>query len=210
MRTIVIVAVSMALAVTAIPAAADDAESTSLEDWKKPIGGHFARGLSNATYTMLALTVGNYMIGDSYEKETGKRLMDSLLVAGAGTQLLKATIDDRRPVPHSVNKRGFPSGHASLAFAAATVVGDRDEDMEIPAYTLAALIGWSRHQTRQHHWDQIIAGALLGCWAGRQASAGKIHLLSDRDPTDPESFCFTGFDKSTDIGVPWVLYSTEF
>lgn len=210
MREAAIVALCFVLGATAVPAGAEEREPKSLEDWEKPIGGHFARALSDGTYPLLGLTLGNYMIGDTFEKETGKRLMDAIIVAGGGTQLLKEIIDQRRPVPHSVNKRGFPSGHAALAFAAATVVGDRDEGVEVPAYAVAGLIGWSRHKTRQHHWDQIIAGAVLGYWAGRQAADGKFHLLGDKGTAGAESFSFKGSDQSTEISSPWVLYRTEF
>jgi hypothetical protein len=205
-----IIAVAAAVLVLPSLGGAEEQEKTSLEDWDKPIGGHFARFLSDWTYPMIGATIGGYMLGDSYEQETGRRIMDALVAAGAGTQTLKTATNDRRPVPHSVNTRGFPSGHAAVAFATAAVVAERDSDLEVPAYTLAGFIGWSRHQTRQHYWHQIIAGAALGYWAGSQAAEGKIHLISHRNSAAPESFCFTGFDRNVEIRKPWVLYETDF
>ena len=204
------IAICLAFTVTTIPALGGEELPKDLEDWDKPIGGEFARALSDGTYPAIGATVGAYMLGDSYDRETGRRMIDALFVAGMGTQLLKELTKQNRPIPHHVNDRGFPSGHAAIAFATATVVGDRDPDLEIPALALAGIVSWSRHQTRQHFWDQIIAGAVLGYWAGSQAADGKFHLLADKDGTAPQGLQFRAFDREADTISPWVLYRTDF
>ena len=69
----------------------------------------------------------------------------------------------RRPITSS-----FPSGHATTAFMAATMLADGTNAG--PAYfTLAALIAFSRVYVRLHHTSDIVGGALLGLALGRIA-----------------------------------------
>ncbi|MFO7945631.1 MAG: phosphatase PAP2 family protein [Armatimonadota bacterium] len=202
--------VCIAALIFALPVAAEDDEHTiSASD--EYIGGRFARGLSDSLYPAVGLTMLYYLTGDSYNKETGRQIADSIVASGGITQLLKTTIDDRRPFPHSVNTRGFPSGHATLSFATAKVVADRDEGLEVPAYVAAGLISWSRHQTLQHHWHQILAGAAIGYWAGHQASRGRLHIFADDNPANgASSFASSDSVGGVELGQPWVIYSVDF
>jgi undecaprenyl-diphosphatase len=71
----------------------------------------------------------------------------------------------RRPSTSS-----FPSGHASSAFFAATVLthwgGPRSA---LYWYPLAALVGSSRAYVRIHHASDVVAGAVTGLALGRAA-----------------------------------------
>ena len=62
-------------------------------------------------------------------------------------------------VPHS---GAFPSGHASCAFAAATVIAYASRRLAVPAYALAALVAWSRVYVGVHWPLDVIGGAALG------------------------------------------------
>ncbi len=65
----------------------------------------------------------------------------------------------------------FPSGHAALAFAAATVYALEFKDrplVPIISYTTASLIGLSRITQNRHWATDILAGAALGHLIGRQ------------------------------------------
>jgi membrane-associated PAP2 superfamily phosphatase len=65
----------------------------------------------------------------------------------------------------------FPSGHATLAFAAATVYALEFKDrplVPIISYTTASLIGLSRITQNRHWATDILAGAALGYLIGRQ------------------------------------------
>jgi undecaprenyl-diphosphatase len=69
---------------------------------------------------------------------------------------------DPRPlvgVPHS---SAFPSGHASTAFAAATVIAWASRPLAVPAYALATLVAWSRVYVGVHWPLDVIGGAALG------------------------------------------------
>lgn len=76
-------------------------------------------------------------------------------------QLGKVTIHEERP-DHSDND-SFPSGHATLAFAAATTLYRRyGWEYGAIAFPIAALTGAARVAGRKHHWWDVTAGAALG------------------------------------------------
>lgn len=56
----------------------------------------------------------------------------------------------------------FPSGHATVSFACATVLALAVPRLSIPLYTLAALIAFSRVYVGVHYPFDVLAGALLG------------------------------------------------
>jgi undecaprenyl-diphosphatase len=62
-------------------------------------------------------------------------------------------------VPHS---GAFPSGHASTAFACATVLAWASPRLRIPAFLLAAAIAWSRVYVGVHWPLDVLGGAVLG------------------------------------------------
>lgn len=77
----------------------------------------------------------------------------------------------RRPQPtcpnlaRSVNGRvsySFPSAHATSSFAAATVLGRVEAQLEMPALALA----YSRVHLARHYPTDVAAGALLGLMIG--------------------------------------------
>ncbi|GIU87158.1 MAG: hypothetical protein KatS3mg009_1673 [Acidimicrobiia bacterium] len=75
----------------------------------------------------------------------------------------------RRPVTSS-----FPSGHATAAFCAATLLGGG------PArYALAAAVAGTRVYVRLHHPSDVVAGAALGLVA---LGAGLRPLVVDQRP----------------------------
>ena len=65
----------------------------------------------------------------------------------------------------------FPSGHTTVAFAAATVFAMEYKDIKIIpiiAYSAATLIGLSRIAENQHWASDVLVGAALGFLSGRQ------------------------------------------
>ncbi|MEK9150433.1 MAG: phosphatase PAP2 family protein, partial [Candidatus Desantisbacteria bacterium] len=63
---------------------------------------------------------------------------------------------------------GFPSGHTSSAFTVAQVVSRQYPTrwVKIPAYTLAALLGFQRIYSASHGAGDVFASAMLGMWVG--------------------------------------------
>ena len=89
---------------------------------------------------------------------------------------LKKMVKEERP-DHS-DKESFPSGHATMAFAAARSIDKefRKESIWIPiaGYAAATAIGVERVASDRHHWYDVVAGAGLGI-----ASAELTWWLSD-------------------------------
>jgi undecaprenyl-diphosphatase len=67
----------------------------------------------------------------------------------------------RRPITSS-----FPSGHATAAFTAATILAHTGHGDPF-WYALATVVAMSRAYVRMHHASDIIAGALVGLALGR-------------------------------------------
>ena len=91
----------------------------------------------------------------------------SVFVAFGAKTALKAIVKEERP-DHSDNK-SFPSGHASMAFAAARSIDKefRKESIWIPiaGYAAATAIGVERVVNDRHHWYDVVAGAGVGIGA---------------------------------------------
>jgi hypothetical protein len=91
----------------------------------------------------------------------------SVVVAFGAKTALKAMVKEERP-DHSDNK-SFPSGHASMAFAAARSIDKefRKESIWIPiaGYAAATAIGVERVVNDRHHWYDVVAGAGVGIGA---------------------------------------------
>lgn len=88
----------------------------------------------------------------------------SVVVAYGAKTALKAMVKEERP-DHSDDK-SFPSGHASMAFAAARSIDKefRKDNIWIPiaGYAAATAVGIERVASDRHHWYDVAAGAALG------------------------------------------------
>ena len=88
----------------------------------------------------------------------------SVAIAFGAKTALKAMIKEERP-DHSDNK-SFPSGHASMAFAAARSIDKefRKDCIWIPiaGYAAATAVGIERIANKHHHWYDVVAGAAIG------------------------------------------------
>ena len=102
------------------------------------------------------------------------------IVADALSYGLRDWIGRRRPplvypepkalvhVPHSGS---FPSGHATIAFACASVLAWKVPPLAFPAFVLAGAIAWSRVYVGVHWPLDVLGGAALGCLIGAAALA---------------------------------------
>lgn len=92
----------------------------------------------------------------------------------------------------------FPSGHTTIAFAAAVALDRETTAGWIPwvVYPTAAMVGWARVQDLDHWASDVVAGAAIGGWvswkmesllAGRALGVSDTHrtsmMLMPRDGT---------------------------
>jgi len=85
----------------------------------------------------------------------------SMAAAELSATALKRIFPERRPDGSS--DRSFPSGHASISFAAAATLQNRyGWKIGVPAQLAASFVAVSRVEARKHHWYDVIAGAAIG------------------------------------------------
>ncbi len=134
----------------------------------------FASGTGNILY--LAAAIGLPLVRDgSSGKGHTVRVVDSLATSLLVAEALKVTVREERP-DHS-DHDSFPSGHATAAFAAATMESAW-HPREAPLwYTGATLIGVSRVTLHRHYIHDVIAGALLGYGTARLELASRHGLV---------------------------------
>ncbi len=107
----------------------------------------------------------------------GREGIEACLIAGLMTDILKPVFGRLRPYQSDnetvfqpfTNNVSFPSGHATVAFAFASVVSARSSGWIIPtaSYTLASLVAYSRVNDHQHFPSDVVAGGLIGTVVGR-------------------------------------------
>jgi undecaprenyl-diphosphatase len=112
------------------------------------------------------------------------RVAVTILIAEMVSGLLKIWIDrDRPPLAHPDPEPlvrlpptgSFPSGHATVAFACATVLALAVPRLALPLFALAALVAWSRVYVGVHYPLDVLAGAALGVvLAVAIAGAGRV------------------------------------
>ena len=143
-----------------------------------PFGGGIMRGFSNSdTYVALGIPTGLFIYGKV--KKNPEMVWNSFesfsnqLINGVATTILKTTIDRARPFvtyPDDIHKhsvagsKSYPSGHTSMAFAAATSISLQYPKWYViaPAFIYASGVGYSRMYLGVHYPTDVLAGAVLG------------------------------------------------
>ena len=114
----------------------------------------------------LALPAGALVLSLNRGDGTGiRQLLESVAVSTAITGGLKYTVHEERP---GGGTHSFPSGHTTLSFCAAEFLQRRyGSHWGIPAAVLAAFVGYSRVQSKEHWTHDVLAGAVIGAGTSR-------------------------------------------
>jgi membrane-associated phospholipid phosphatase len=128
--------------------------------------------------TGVAFLIVGYVFRSWDLRETGRETLEAGFLSNLLDKwILKRAIGRERPQvsngrtvfrPGSSND-SFPSGHATEAFAVASVIAVRSKGWVLPtiAYTAATLVAFDRVNDRVHFPSDVAAGAILGTAVGR-------------------------------------------
>jgi PAP2 superfamily protein len=179
----------------------------------------FAQGFSFIGNTGAgAVLIGTgYLVGrwshNDRLSEASSLSAEALLSAGLYSSALKLLTGRPRPSGGSQGKlfdynpdqgqngKSFPSGHATGAFAVATVFAHVYSDhrwVSWVAYSTAALVGASRVALNRHFPSDVIVGGLLG------NSIGRMVVAHEQESRPPSSSLRPYFDPAGDgAGLVW-------
>jgi membrane-associated phospholipid phosphatase len=127
---------------------------------------------------VLGAAAGTYLFGkargENRVQHLGMDLVEATLLSEGITQGIKASVRrDRPPREDGTRSKGFafPSGHASVTFAAATVLQQHlGWRAAIPTYTIASYVAMSRLHDNRHFASDVAMGAAEGIIIGRSVT----------------------------------------
>ncbi|HBY72869.1 MAG TPA: phosphatase PAP2 family protein [Lachnospiraceae bacterium] len=145
-------------------------------NWKTPALDHvmvFLTSLGNAG--VLWICIAAILIFSKHRQKSGVILLSAIFAAMfLGDDILKPLIGRIRPCDKfpevelllgsigSIHSPSFPSGHAMVGFASATVLFYYDRRFGIIAYLTASLIAFSRLYLFVHYPSDLLGGLILG------------------------------------------------
>ena len=153
------------------------AADTELAEWSaqqptssfSEIGAVIGDGWVQGAAALFTYGVGR-LHGNAKVAHTGSDLVRAQILNGILTKGLKLAVDRQRP---DGGGHSFPSGHTAAVFASASVLhGHFGWKTALPAYTLAAFVGWTRLRDEQHWLSDIGAGAAIGVIVGQTITSG--------------------------------------
>jgi membrane-associated phospholipid phosphatase len=128
----------------------------------------------------LGVPVAAYVIGrlggHPCAARLGADLIEAQALAAGMTVAIKQATRRSRPEGSGFS---FPSGHASAAFASATVLQRHfGWKVGVPAYAVAGYVAASRVEMSRHFLSDVAFGAAVGIVAGRTVTIGRTHRLA--------------------------------
>jgi membrane-associated phospholipid phosphatase len=123
-----------------------------------------------------AFYVAGRATGNARARETGLLAGEALIDAGVVSSVLKNISQRQRP-DHDEGQgeffesgHSFPSGHATSAWALATVIANEYRGrrlVQVGAYGAAAAVSMSRYSGRNHFLSDVLVGSAIGYGIGR-------------------------------------------
>ena len=134
---------------------------TQLGDYRAVMGG-----------SILLMAYGN-----EAHRETGKLLASAYMGAGIVAYGMKRVVRRKRPLDETLGNPAMPSGHASITFSVATLLGYRYPRWRVPLYVGAGLVSFSRIYLGRHYTSDVLAGAAIGTAMGMLVWHQRVTLL---------------------------------
>lgn len=142
-------------------------------------------------YSLMAASIGLPLVKsdtDGALQAAGSIGATALLVGG-----LKEAFPKTRP--DGSDRKSFPSGHTSNAFAAAATLTERQGlAVGLPAFAVAGFVGLARVEGKKHYWSDVAVGAGIGAAAGflitRQKTEARGTALIPWGDTKSAGFTF--------------------
>ena len=145
---------------------------------------------------------GFYLAGTLADDKTSMQvaqdaLTASLIASGIVTPAFKLVAGRSRPrdnagafnfKPFSNINSSFPSGHATEAFALASVISDHYDETWVTctSYSIAGLVGLARIYHQAHFASDVVAGAMIGTLVGKSVVSYNNGLRSAKVALLPE------------------------
>jgi hypothetical protein len=176
-QNLYIAAIGGGLALAAHPA--DQGFNVRLRSHYDAVNTAFAPGkyIGN-TPEQIALSLGTYVYGRAFSQPKVSHLGMDLIQAQILTEVLVEPIKfaTGRLRPDGSDHQSFPSGHAAITFATATVIERHlGWKKSLLGYTIASYVAASRLHDNRHYLSDVIFGAAVGSIAGRTV----VHHPSD-------------------------------
>ena len=147
---------------------------------------HFTNSVSSTTTSLggyngftasFAMLGAGLIFNHENLRDTGREAIEAGLMAYVLHSVLNRGFGRERPYESNgqtvfvigSSHDSFPSGHATEAFAVASVVATRSKGWEIPAlaYGAATIVAMDRVNGHVHFASDVVAGAILGTAVGR-------------------------------------------
>lgn len=156
----------------------------------------FASGSGTLIYVGAATLLP--LLEDGPEGEAhALRTADSLLTSTLITEALKRIVREKRP-GSDTERTSFPSGHATAAFAIATMQSHYHPRQALLWYGGATLISYSRVKLNRHYYHDVVAGAAVG------------YLTSRFELSRPRGLILSPFIRSRHAGGNGLSLSMSF
>ncbi len=180
--------------------------SDGIADWVEPFGSEVSVGIVLASYA------GGWLFGSARLEKFGRLSLESTIISAGMTAGLKSLFGRARP-PEEDGAYSFigptldgshmslPSGHATQAFAVASVAGEVYRDIpyvRVGAYALAGAVAWSRLNDDRHWTSDVILGGTIGTAIGRA-------IVSRHERREPASIVLVPFVGPREAGLYFVM-----
>ncbi|RKU12448.1 hypothetical protein C6501_11070 [Candidatus Poribacteria bacterium] len=127
--------------------------------------------------SVMGLSILLMAYGDGEHQNTGRLLSSAYISTGIVTYGIKQLVRRKRPLDDMLGNPSMPSGHASIAFSAATILGYQYPKWRIPLYIGAGLVGFSRIYLGRHYTSDVLTGAAIGTMMGVLVWHNRVTLL---------------------------------